>query len=417
MALPQADFIAVDGTRLCSLSGAPFVILGCNCHYLASWATDVGSRAAVDAVLDGVAALGCNTLRCWAFNDVARCDGGDDTPAWGALQTGPGVVSETGLCGLDYLIAGASRRGLRLILVLTNYWPEYGGMQAYLRWSDPSCPCDGDLTEAQRAAFYTHHGCRAAYLAYVATLADRVNALTGLRYSDDATILAWELVNEPRDCSALPATPTRLHAWLAAVAPAVKALVPRQLVTVGLEGFWAAAAPDVEPGAQQDDPVSRTWVPFTHGCDWASDCSVPGLDFACIHAYPGSWLPSDAACDDDACCAFVAQWLAEHVECATTQLRMPVVLTEVGFSSQRPGRLQLYSTVFGHVEACLAQPAPSALAGTCFWMAAHCGYPDGEGMNVAVAGDVSEQDAQLVRRITAHYDAVRAWCRRAALHA
>ena len=409
---PPADFIAVDGARLVHLStGTPFLVAGANCHYLASWASDLGCRSSVDAVLDGVAALGCNTLRCWAFNDVTCCDD-SDTPPWGALQTGPGTVSEAGLCGLDCLIAGASSRGLRLILVLTNYWPEYGGMQAYLRWCDPSCPTSGDLTEAQRAAFYRHSGCTAAYLAYVETLASRVNAFTGLRYSDDPTIMAWELINEPRDCSTPPTNPTRLNAWLAAVAPAVKALFPRQLVTVGLEGFWAAE-PDGQPPS-----CTRTGVPFTHGCDWASDAAVPGLDFACIHAYPGSWLPPDCACDDAACCAFVLQWLAEHTECAAAQLHMPVVLTEFGFLSSRPGRLQLYSSVFDRVESTLDQTAPSALAGTCFWMAAHCGYPDGEGMNVAVAGDgVSDQDVQLARRIAAHCEAVHAWCQRAALHA
>jgi mannan endo-1,4-beta-mannosidase len=38
------------------------------------------------------------------------------------------------LAGLDWLLVEAGRRGLRLLLTLTNYWKEFGGMQQYLRW-------------------------------------------------------------------------------------------------------------------------------------------------------------------------------------------------------------------------------------------------------------------------------------------
>ncbi len=39
------------------------------------------------------------------------------------------------LCGLDWLVAECCKRGLRLLLVLTNYWPDYGGMQQYVRYA------------------------------------------------------------------------------------------------------------------------------------------------------------------------------------------------------------------------------------------------------------------------------------------
>lgn len=37
--------------------------------------------------------------------------------------------------GLDWLVAEAAARGLRLLPVLTNYWQEYGGMRCYVRWA------------------------------------------------------------------------------------------------------------------------------------------------------------------------------------------------------------------------------------------------------------------------------------------
>jgi mannan endo-1,4-beta-mannosidase len=37
--------------------------------------------------------------------------------------------------GLDWLLAQAAARGLRLLLVLTNYWKDYGGMRQYVAWA------------------------------------------------------------------------------------------------------------------------------------------------------------------------------------------------------------------------------------------------------------------------------------------
>lgn len=37
--------------------------------------------------------------------------------------------------GLDWLLAEARARGLRLLLNLTNYWNDYGGMLQYVAWA------------------------------------------------------------------------------------------------------------------------------------------------------------------------------------------------------------------------------------------------------------------------------------------
>jgi hypothetical protein len=47
--------------------------------------------------------------------------------------------------------------------------------------------------------------------------------------------MAWNLINEPR---ATGAGDGAVAAWVGAVAPAVKKLFPRQLLTVGEEGFY-----------------------------------------------------------------------------------------------------------------------------------------------------------------------------------
>ena len=70
--------------------------------------------------------LGLNVIRTWAF-----CDG--DLP--GALQPSPLQYKESTFVALDNLIASAGATGVRLVLTLTNYWSDFGGIQAYANWA------------------------------------------------------------------------------------------------------------------------------------------------------------------------------------------------------------------------------------------------------------------------------------------
>lgn len=49
------------------------------------------------------------------------------------LMPHAGVFSEKVFKGLDYVIAEAGKRNLRLILALSNYWHHFGGMPQYVR--------------------------------------------------------------------------------------------------------------------------------------------------------------------------------------------------------------------------------------------------------------------------------------------
>jgi mannan endo-1,4-beta-mannosidase len=66
-----------------------------------------------------------------------------------------------------------------------------------------------------------------------------------------------------------------LQAWLEAAAPAVKALAPRQLLTVGTEGFWGAAATP-----QQRAEQACLTLGATHGTDFGPNCGLAAIDFA-----------------------------------------------------------------------------------------------------------------------------------------
>jgi len=58
------------------------------------------------------------------------------------------------------------------------------------------------------------------------------------RVRGGAARAGWNLINEPRSAKANGAA--EVQAWVAEVAPFVKALAPRQLVTIGEDGFYQA---------------------------------------------------------------------------------------------------------------------------------------------------------------------------------
>ena len=74
--------------------------------------------------MDETRAAGLSVLRTWAF-----CDGSE----WNALQPAPGEWDERVFAALDWVVAQAGARGLRLIFALTNYWAAYGGIKQYVR--------------------------------------------------------------------------------------------------------------------------------------------------------------------------------------------------------------------------------------------------------------------------------------------
>ena len=44
-----------------------------------------------------------------------------------------GAFDEKYLMGLDFVIAEVGKRGMKILPVLTNYWPDYGGMIQYAK--------------------------------------------------------------------------------------------------------------------------------------------------------------------------------------------------------------------------------------------------------------------------------------------
>lgn len=50
----------------------------------------------------------------------------------------------------------------------------------------------------RHALFFREPACRELYKQHVTFITSRKNSINGVKYSDDPTILAWNLINEPR---------------------------------------------------------------------------------------------------------------------------------------------------------------------------------------------------------------------------
>lgn len=109
-----------------------------------------------------------------------------------ATAGGMPVLSEKAMLVYDRMIALAEKYQIRLILPFIDHWDWWGG-------------------RAQLAAFYGETGddfyrtdsrTYAAYLDIIRQVIQRRNSITGLLYSEEKAIMAWETGNELKDSTA-----------------------------------------------------------------------------------------------------------------------------------------------------------------------------------------------------------------------
>jgi hypothetical protein len=122
----EREFIEVEGTLFYEGRHA-FRYLGANCYWLMAEASyGARGRANVRAVLDHAVSLGVRVIRTWAFADG---------PAVPHLQPAAGRFDEGVFDALDFVVAEARARKLRLLLPLLNYWTDYGGAHDGTSWA------------------------------------------------------------------------------------------------------------------------------------------------------------------------------------------------------------------------------------------------------------------------------------------
>jgi mannan endo-1,4-beta-mannosidase len=296
-AIPDGAFVRVDGASFV-VGDKPFAFVGANLNVMHG--ADERARAA-----DTIAAArddGLTVARVWALGE------GDDTsPPWARTnqlwRIAPAMWLDGGPRQLDRVLAAARARGLRVIVTLANYWDDFGGIRQYLAWA--RLPVD---TFDARDRFFSDERLRAVYRAHVARLVDRVNSVTGVRYADDPTIFAWELMNESQVATAAGATARR--GWIDEMASFIKAHDANHLVTPGVMGYTSR--------------VERA--------EWLAVCRLPTVDYCDSHLYAET---TDRVTSRERLQAYID----DRVQLARHVAHKPIVFGEFGFRTDAAGYL------------------------------------------------------------------------------
>ncbi|CAK9185138.1 unnamed protein product [Ilex paraguariensis] len=299
-------FVRTKGTQFV-LNGSPFLFNGFNSYWMMNVATNPSERYKVSEVFREAAAAGLSVCRTWAF-----ADGGDK-----ALQISPGTYDERVFQALDFVISEARKHGIHLMLSFVNNYNDFGGRTQYVQWAR-----NAGAQINSNDDFYTNPVLKGYYKNHVKRVLTRFNTITGIAYRDDPTIMAWELMNEPR-CQ-VDYSGRTINAWVQEMATYVKALDGKHLLEIGMEGFYGDSLPQkkqINPGYQV-------------GTDFISNNLIGEIDFATIHAYPDIWLSGK---NDDAQMEFMKRWMSSHWQDSRTILKKPLVIAEFGKSSKDPG--------------------------------------------------------------------------------
>jgi mannan endo-1,4-beta-mannosidase len=352
------QFVTRSGSQL-TLAGKSFRFAGTNNYYL-----EYSPPVMTDAVLEHASASGSTVMRTWAFLDVPNAtdvgDKGVYFQYWDGTQPAYNDGAD-GLQKLDYVVAKAKAEGLRLILPLTNNWSDFGGMDQYVRWAGGTYHSD----------FYSSPTIRQWYKNWISHVLNRTNTITGIKYKDDPTIMAWELANEPRcgGSGALPTDPTctvsTLTSWVTDMSGYIKTIDSHHLVGTGDEGFFN------EPGNASDWTLNGS-----QGVDSKAFAAVPTIDYLSYHLYPDGW-GKDAA--------WGTQWIKDH-SAAARSVGKPAILGEYGFKDQST-RNVVYRDWTDAVRT-------SGGAGALFWILSDVRedgtlYPDYDGFTVYASSPVS----------------------------
>ncbi|PIN11252.1 Mannan endo-1,4-beta-mannosidase [Handroanthus impetiginosus] len=332
-------FVGTRGSQFV-MKGRPFYFNGFNAYWLMYMASDPSTRDKVTDKFGQASKYGMNVARTWAFSD-----GG-----YRALQTSPGVYNEDMFKGLDFVVCEAKKHGIYLILSFVNNWEGFGGKKQYVQWARGQGHFLNNDDE-----FFTDPIVKGYYKNHVKAVLTRVNTITGVAYKDDPTILAWELMNEPRCQSDISGK--TIQDWVVEMSSHAKSIDRNHLLEIGLEGFYGESMAE----KKQTNPG------YGVGTDFISNNRVPQVDFATIHLYPDQWVPGSNE-EDQA--KFVEKWIQAHANDSKSILGKPLALTEFGKSSRSSGytvgaRDKYFQTIFDNIYNSARNGG--AYGGALFW--------------------------------------------------
>ena len=302
------------------------------------------------SALDTAVSLGANVVRTWAFLEGGNIKGTSNYNGY-SLQYSTGYGDPTinygdyGLNHLDDIIFTAKQKGVKLILALSDNWRSFGGIDQYANW----------WSKDKHDNFFSDALIKGSFKRWISTVLNRVNHNDNVAYKNDPTIMAWELINEPRcagsglfwtsgNCNT-----NMISDWVLEMSNYVRSIDTKHMIGVGDEGFFARAS-------------TTDWTynagDVGGGVDFDKYLTFPNINFGTFHMYPDAWN-KDAT-------NWPVQWINDHAAAGVAKGK-PVILEEYGWYND--GNRPSYFTTW------LNAVYNSGLAGSNFWMLGVSGSP------------------------------------------
>jgi mannan endo-1,4-beta-mannosidase len=245
----QADhadaFVQRAGTSL-TLGGQPFRYSGPNVEWLGlegygphdPLGPRYPSHFEIDDAFATAEEMGARVVRSQTMGDTVGC------PL--CIEPSEGQFNDAAFQSSDYALAAARKHGMKVIITLIGDCATctLGGIGQYLAWEKKQNPME----------FFTDAGAIAAFEKHIDAVLNHRNPLTGLRYKDDPTIMAWENCNmcgilamffAPKDAKAM----ANVASWVDTIGAHIKQVDARHLYldTSGIFPMYAATLDDKTP--------------------------------------------------------------------------------------------------------------------------------------------------------------------------
>jgi len=238
------------------------------------------------------------------------------------LQYEQGKYNEDLLDGLDFLLSEMKKRDMYAVLYLTNNWIWSGGMSAYLEWNGYGKTPNPFKQEYSwedymnfTSQFVQCTPCKESFYSHIKFILKRKNRYNNENYNDDATIMSWQVANEPRIMGSI-SNEDYYSSWLSETTFLIRSLSKNQLISTGAEGK-ASYFNNIEV--------------FEHLHNSQS------IDYLTMHMWPKNWSWYDPNNESKSTLNSIEKglkYMNEHIE-ISNKLNKPIVMSEFGFPREK----------------------------------------------------------------------------------
>ncbi len=356
--IEDVALISVKGTQFFK-GDKPYYFVGANYWYgPLIGAKNSGDRARLIKELDLMKSVGIDNLRILVGAEGA----GEDSRVHPALQPKQGVYNEDLLDGLDFLMAEMRKRNMYAVLYLNNNWIWSGGMSQYLEWNGYGEVPNPFFTEKftwndymnYTKQFHSCEPCKEAFYKHVKFIMGRTNTYTNLKYTDDNTVMSWQVANEPRVLMT-PEHEIAFASWLKETVDLIESLDTTHLISTGAEGK-ASYLQDIKMYERLH--------------------TNKNIDYLTMHMWPKNWGWYDIDNEKESTQFSIEkanEYMNEHIVIAN-KIQKPIVMSEFGFPREKESldpnasienRNVFYKAIFDRINE--SEINNGALSGLNFW--------------------------------------------------